>query len=80
MKRWYTPAYPYKQGTRLISMLRDGWARGFDPEQTYIECSLMGYVITQEFILRVWRHEDRKYARFVQRCGFEPGFYPDEGG
>lgn len=59
---------PYRDGIRLLALLRDGWARGFESSQTLHESHLMGFTqVTTDLILRVWRHEDAKFERWVQR-------------
>lgn len=69
MNEWYTPRYPYKEGTTLLAILRDGWARGFTLRQTYDEAQMMGFSksCTADLIRRVWAHEDRKFERWVAR-------------
>lgn len=64
MQTWYEPQYPYREGTHLLAILRDGWARGFVVEQTVEEAHVMGFTkVTPDLVMRLWRHEDRKMRR-----------------
>lgn len=67
-KSWYEPSYPYRAGTHLLAILRDGWARGFQLEQTYDEAHAMGFKDVQFYhIIRLWKHEDAKFARWAEK-------------
>ena len=49
-----TNSKPYKTGTPLDEIIRDGWSRGFKFEQTIEEAKIMGFIITEEDLLKEW--------------------------
>ena len=54
---------PYKEGTRLKEILKDGWAKGFEPEQTRGEASLMGFYTTVASIELAWSKLDEEICK-----------------
>ena len=64
---------PYKEGTRLKEILKDGWARGFKPEQTREEASLMGFYTTVASIELAWSNLDEEIEDYANRV--ETGVY-----
>lgn len=45
---------PYKETVTLYEIVKDGWSRGFDPEQTRQDAGDMGYDITIDSIKTSW--------------------------
>lgn len=45
---------PYKLGTDLVTIVIDGWSRGFDVQQTIDEAFVMGYDVDEERIKAQW--------------------------
>ena len=46
---------PYKDGTTLYEILKDGWSRMFEHEQTVNEAAQMGYTVTEEYVESIWQ-------------------------
>jgi hypothetical protein len=57
------PVYPTE--TQLATILADGWARGFDPEQTIEEAQAIGFSIIKEEVLTAWQDQDEAYEQFI---------------
>jgi hypothetical protein len=47
---------PYRDNTPLEEILRDGWSRGFLPEQTIEEASAMGFKVSEEDVDIAWHN------------------------
>ena len=45
---------PYKEGTPLEEIIKDGWSRGFRYEQTLYEAKEMGYELSKARLVREW--------------------------
>jgi len=53
----------YKKGTLLSSILWDGWSRGFNVAQTYIEIRLQGYYLSYASILIYWARLESQFIK-----------------
>ncbi len=52
---------PYKDWVSLYQIVKDGWSRGFKPEQTVDEAGIMGYSITLEEVNELWEGFKKEY-------------------
>ncbi len=48
------PSKPYKDGTPLNAIIRDGWSRGFKPQQTLDEAHTMRHDLMEEQLKIAW--------------------------
>lgn len=58
---------PYKEGVTSDHIIRDGWARGFDVTQTRKECELMGFCVSEKFILTRWDELQSEMEQFFNQ-------------
>lgn len=60
---------PYKEGTPVYEIIRDGWSRDFQPTQTACELNAMGYKgISSLDVCKIWRLMTLEYE---QHCAKE---------
>jgi hypothetical protein len=64
----------YKRGTPLHVIIWDGWARGFDPEQTLREASNAGYAmcIAEPEMKKAWVRMEIELLTREARCTARP--------
>lgn len=58
---------PYKVGTTLDQIIRDGWSRGFDPEQTLREAGVMGFDLDKAALSLQWTNLTADMDRDMDR-------------
>lgn len=60
---------PYKEGTPVYEIIRDGWSRDFQPTQPVQELIAMGHTnITFLDVCKIWRLMSMEYE---QHCAKE---------
>lgn len=56
----------HKPGTSLVSIIGDGWSRGFEMEQIEFECRLAGYWVNRKTIEEIMNLMDSNYNLKLQ--------------
>ena len=60
---------PYKDNVTLSYIIKDGWSRGFRPEQTISEAKEMGFELSLDELLQEWENHNKQYEEFLKESG-----------
>lgn len=66
----------YKDNTPLEAILRDGWSRGFLPEQTIEEAAAMGFKVSEGDVDIAWHNFGMEMEAFFAAHPAD-GYYED---
>ena len=58
---------PYKDNVTLSYIIKDGWSRGFRPEQTISEAKEMGFELSLDELLQEWENHNKQYEEFLKK-------------
>ena len=58
---------PYKDNVTLSYIIKDGWSRGFRPEQTISEAKEMGFELSLDELLQEWEKYSKQYEEFYSK-------------
>ena len=62
---------PYKDNVTLSYIIKDGWSRGFRPEQTISEAKEMGFELSLDELLQEWENHNKQYEEFLKEITLE---------
>ena len=54
---------PYKDFVTLKDIIEDGWARGFQVEQTVEEANIMGFLVDNTKVTTAWKKLTETYNK-----------------